>query len=1639
MFRKQQAAGSQTLSMGLAWRDLTVTGVSAGYILQRTFGSFLSLPYHLPAIYRNIKDPPVKEILKDFTGCVKPGEMLLVLGRPGSGCTSFLKTMASYREGFREITGDILYEGFKHTQIERTLRGEVVYAPEDDVHFHALTVAQTIDFAVATRTPAAKYRTDLESTEASRASYISLIKEVLLVILGLLKSHKTNVGNDVKRGVSGGERKRVSIAEVLATRALVTCFDNSSRGLDSSTALDFVRCLRVATDVRDLTMLCSLYQAGEQVARIFDKVIVLNEGRTVYFGRFDQAADYFRRLGFEHQPRQTTSDFLVACTDPGGRRVRPGFENRIPKTAKDQAEFFARSTEGFRARSEADKMIYKMRTEQTLERKQSYMSLAQEHKAGFVPRKSRYLTSPFQQVRLAFKRRAQILWADRQATYILTGAAIFQSCVFGSTFYDLPNTTNAFFSRAGILFFSLLYNVFMGVAEISHCYAQRPILIRQKRFAMCSPSADAFANTLLDMPTRLVPITVFLVVIYFMVGLSTTPGQFFVLWGIVTFNTYTMVAYFRTLAAMFRTMSVAMLCSGLTIITTALYTGYTIPRPSMHRWSKWISYCLPMAYSFEIILTNEFRNLKVLCAGMIPSGPSYPNVDVANQVCPIPGGRPGQTIIAGADYLRMTYGYEWDHRFRNVGILAAFFVFYVALYCGLTEFQTDPSAAGGIMVFKRSAEKDAQDMVGQVGQTHKVDTKKNSSGATSALASGPEVPVNVLTQAAQAENVLAQADNVAALETSSDVFTWQNVTYDVTEKDGGIKRILDEVSGFVEPGKLTALMGESGAGKTTLLNVLAQRVDTGVVRGEFNVAGQSLARSFQASTGYCQQQDIHLETTTVREALRFSAVLRQPAQVSLSSKYDYVEQVITLLEMDAWAEAIVGDVGQGLNVEQRKRLTIGVELAAKPKLLVFLDEPTSGLDGQAAWSIVRFLRKLADQGQAVLCTIHQPSGELFNVFDKLLLLQSGGKTVYFGDIGERSNQVIDYFAQRSGRPIRSDENPAEYILDVIGAGATAESRHDWHSLFLESEQRLQLEHDLEQHVHGSHTRPPTWAGLEDGQAQPEFAAKLSVQFKMVLQRTWLYYWRNPTYLVAKMGLCIVAGFFVGASFHNQGSEVSIVSLSNKLFSIFMALMLCTSLSQQMQPQYIRLRDIYEAREQPSKLYSWFVLPSAFLLCEVPWSILMGTLFWLPWYFLVHFKPGDSGSAALSWLYVAVAFQLYWSTFATAIGSMMPNSMLAAILFSTTFSFTIVFAGVLQPPALMPDFWAKWMPLLTPFTYLIEGIMGTALADSVVRCNRDELQQVIPPAGQDCRSYMSAFTSTVDEPLQPGQDLGYYQVESDGACSYCQFRDASIYLERLSAHDLHLTPHHRFRNLYIILGYIIFNIALVFGVFYVTRVLKNKKMYLKKLLRLPWFKIPTIRLRTRQPSPVMVSQESDSQTTWRDILMYMRRPLLLVHGYLQRSRARHQEDPADFLVRARRLAAEAENHPLPPLEGDDVEPAPNQGPFFITVPETGEQVPVSRFQSQSRSSSLPTYSSGDPLTGESQVGLLSDTRSRSSLRSHRQQPLSASPTLPAIPSVAEPYEETQPLRIQRRTVAPVSERRSTGAWDTTIPLSERMTV
>jgi ATP-binding cassette subfamily G (WHITE) protein 2 (PDR) len=622
-------------------------------------------------------------------------------------------------------------------------------------------------------------------------------------------------------------------------------------------------------------------------------------------------------------------------------------------------------------------------------------------------------------------------------------------------------------------------------------------------------------------------------------------------------NIYQMSMIFRTIAASTKTDSQAHAIAGVTVLAIVIYTGYIIPRPLMHPWFKWITYINPISYSFESLFINELHGQDFTCSNIVPA---YPGLSGQTFICATPGAIAGQAFVSGDLYAESAYQYSFSHVWRNLGILIAFMLFFFTVYMFASEKNSMAGNRAEVLVFRR---KHVPKQLLDAEKSSKVDDDFERMAYLN--------PSQSRTNTQEKEVEL-----VKALAKQTDIFTWKDMCYDIKIK-GKPRRLLDNVSGWVKPGTLTALMGVSGAGKTTLLDVLAQRVTMGVVTGSMLVSGKPLDPSFQRKTGYVQQQDLHLETSTVREALRFSAMLRQPKTVSKKEKYEFVEDVIKMLNMHDFAEAVVGVPGEGLNVEQRKLLTIGVELAAKPALLLFLDEPTSGLDSQSAWAIATFLRKLADNGQAVLATIHQPSAILFQEFDRLLFLANGGKTVYFGDIGKNSEILLDYFHRNGAPECKADDNPAEYMLTMVGAGPTGKTDRDWHEVWKASNEAREVQAELARIKREMSVRTPEH---DERSMHTEFAMPFWEQFvyvtvrvfqqvchssgleipiygegeemeERVLEQRLIFtqYWRTPLYMASKFFLGVVAALFIGFSFFHANSSEQ--GLQDVIFSIFM--------------------------------------------------------------------------------------------------------------------------------------------------------------------------------------------------------------------------------------------------------------------------------------------------------------------------------------------------------------------------------------------------------------------------------------------------------------------------------------------------------
>jgi ABC-type multidrug transport system ATPase subunit len=304
-------------------------------------------------------------------------------------------------------------------------------------------------------------------------------------------------------------------------------------------------------------------------------------------------------------------------------------------------------------------------------------------------------------------------------------------------------------------------------------------------------------------------------------------------------------------------------------------------------------------------------------------------------------------------------------------------------------------------------------------------------------------------------------------------------------------------------------VGTSGAGKSTLLDCVAFRktLKKGSAQsGEVRINGNPVSKKEMAYTaGYCEQDDTHVPQSTVRESVRFAAMLRLPASLSENEKNRKVTKALERLGLLPFSDVVV----KALGASEKKLLTMALELVAEPTIL-FLDEPTSGLSLTSSLKVVNAMRAVRDSGTGVICTIHQPSQEIFQSFDRLLLLQRGGKTVYYGEISDLSR----YFVERGQQPVAPDANVADWMLDCV-----ADESRDWHQEWNDSDLRRRLDEEVVA------LSAPDEGGRESLSAPNRVS--FFVQARECIKRQLTTYYRMPEYNFTRVLLQTLVGVIVG--------------------------------------------------------------------------------------------------------------------------------------------------------------------------------------------------------------------------------------------------------------------------------------------------------------------------------------------------------------------------------------------------------------------------------------------------------------------------------------------------------------------------------
>ncbi|QGI71281.1 hypothetical protein CEK26_003618 [Fusarium fujikuroi] len=1341
LLQSQALGGNDTpKQIGVSFKHLSVTAPSGTQVQVKTLPQAIINTFG-PDQVRFIKEqvlarisprnsiPEGRTILDGFSGVVKPGEMLLVLGRPGSGCSTFLRTVASRSN--LATTGDLEYANVSSSVFRRDHARETIYLPEEDRHIASLTVRQTIQFALRNSLP----------SDARNTKLVASLVDVIAKICGLSHALDTPVGGAFSPGVSGGERKRVSIAEVLAAGSSVQCFDNSTRGLDSSTALDFVKALRAFTDIGHKTTLATLYQAGEEIYRNFDKVVVLSEGHEAFFGSTSEAWSYFHDLGFIPIPGQTTAEFLATVTDPEERRAIPGSEADSIKSSADLAAAFKRSSNYTRLVTEIDEYREKQGQEDAL-----------------LPTYSYRLSLP-SQVKESLKRQYQLVKGQRRVYYIKWITTIILCLVCGSVYFDIENNAQGAFTRGGILYFALILNGWLQFPELFDAYTNRPVLERQANLHLTRPAAVALARFFIDLPLIAFQHVLFTLVFYFLSRLQVEAGKFFFFYLTLFISTVCFSNLLRMFAYFVGTLDDCFRYGGFSCTVLLLFAGFLIPPNDMSPAFGWLHYINPMFYGFENLFSSEFSNLNLSCHDNL-----IPAQGVAgHQTCAVRGALPGQTSVPGLQYAG-SFGFSYSHRWRNIGIMIAIGLAYLVAGIFGSEFMSFAPNGGAPLVFAKRRDTSSPD-------SDDVEKSAPSSGHTSVLSS--------------------RIGQVA--------LKWNQLNVDIGES-----HILKNISGYVRRGELTALCGASGAGKTTLLTALSQTNFAGsIVGGEVLVGDEPPSSSYRKTVGFAQQMDLHDGTATVREALEFSALLRQPKHYSKTEKLAYVSKVLDLLDLNDVQDALIGEDGGGLGVERLKRVTIGVELAARPEIL-FADEPTSGLDSQGASRIVHYLKTLARQGQAIVVTIHQPSALVFSQFDNLLALSSEGNQLYFGKV----TGALSYFA-RNGAICPEGANPGEFILETVGAGVnarTSDKGSNWASTWAASPEAAALGREI---AISSDTSKALSPGVDEGN-NSEYNASVALQTVLLTKRMLLNQWRSPPYIYSKIWVHVISAILVGFTFFQIGTSPQ--DLQNRMFSVFFILFLCNAIVNVILARYFFASLYWQFREGPSHAYGWIAFVSSTILSEIPGAILVTVLYFVIWYFPAGL-PTDQAGYIFLFLLTYEIFQVLLGLFMMALSPDLGAAGNVLVFIVCTCNW---FNGIIVPYSQIQVFWRYWLYYLSPFTYLLGG-MVTAVTSSVdVSCSPSDLTVFTAPVNETCSSYVSEWA------LSASAQLLNPKASGDDLCQVCRWTTGTQFLDQFNLGDGQLGG--QWGSWGIFVGFTFSNLALVYFFTWATKVKGWKLFY-----------------------------------------------------------------------------------------------------------------------------------------------------------------------------------------------------------------------
>lgn len=1210
-------------------------------------------------------------ILDNLSGIVRPSRLTLLLGPPSSGKTTLLLALAGRLGPDLQMSGRITYNG--HSFNEFVPQRTSAYVSQQDWQVPEMTVRETLDFAGRCQGVGFKYDMLLELARREKIAGIkpdedldlfmkslalggeetSLVVEYIMKILGLDICADTLVGDEMLKGISGGQKKRLTTGELLIGPARVLFMDEISNGLDSSTTYHIIKYLRHSTRALDGTTIISLLQPAPETFELFDDVILLSEGQIVYQGPREAALDFFSSMGFSCPERKNVADFLQEVT-----------------SKKDQQQYWSNPYLPYRhvpvgKFAEAFRSFHigkNLSEELNLPFDRRYNHPAALSTSRYGRTRFEILKTTFNWQRLLMKRNSFIyIFKFIQLLFV---ALITMSVFFRSTMHH--NTIDDGGLYLGALYFSMVTILFNGFTETSMLVTKLPVLYKHRDLHLYPSWAYTLPSWLLSIPTSLMESGFWVAVTYYVIGYDPAVIRFLQQF-LLYFSLHQMsIALFRLMGSLGRNMIVSNTFGSFAMLVVMALGGYIISRDRVPKWWIWGFWFSPLMYAQNAASVNEFH------------GHSWDKV-VGNDT----SSALGEAILKARSLFSEGYWY-WI----GVGALLGYTVLFNALFTFFLYY-LNPLGRRQAVVSKEELQEREKRRKGEpvvIELRHYLEHSGSLNGKYFKKR-GMVLPFQPLCMAFS--NINYYVDVPLELKQ-------QGVVEDRLQ-------LLVNVTGAFRPGILTALVGVSGAGKTTLMDVLAGRKTGGIVEGSIYISGYPKRQeTFARISGYCEQTDIHSPGLTIRESLLFSAWLRLPPDVGLNIQKAFVDEVMELVELTSLSGALVGlPAVDGLSTEQRKRLTIAVELVANPSI-VFMDEPTSGLDARAAAIVMRTVRNIVNTGRTIVCTIHQPSIDIFESFDELLFMKRGGELIYAGPLGPRSCELIKYFESIEGVPkIKPGYNPAAWMLDVTSSTEESRLGVDFAEIYRRSS-LFQRNNELVETL----SKPNS--NTKELSFPTKYSQSSFEQFITCLWKQNLSYWRNPQYTAVRFFYTVIISLMFGTICWKFGAKRETQQdIFNAMGSMYAAVLFIGITNGTAVQPVVSVERFVSYRERAAGMYS--ALPFAFaqVAIEFPYVFTQCMIYCSIYYSMASF---EWTFLKFVWYIFFMYFtMLYFTFYGMMTTAVTPNHNVAAIIAAPFYMLWNLFSGFMIPHKRIPIWW-RWYFWANPVSWSLYGLLASQYGD-----------------------------------------------------------------------------------------------------------------------------------------------------------------------------------------------------------------------------------------------------------------------------------------------------------------------------------------